>query len=238
MEEFLTNELTEFVKRLIEAHRDNLKTVVLYGAAASGGQIDDDRPKKVLVVLDRITPPDLKAAHELAEWWRSEGNPLPVYFSNKEIAESSDVFPIEFIDMSEVRSVLHGIDPFDGLKVSTQNLRHQLEYELRAKLLRLRRLYIPASRNANQLARLMADSLNNLAVLFRHVLMMLGKEAPFDKHDCVMKLAEELKLDKKVFARVFEYAADQEVWLESETNETFAKYLTEIERVIETVDRE
>src|SRR5215510_8846954 len=137
--------------------------------------------------------------------------------------------------MSEARRVLFGNDPFDGLNIETQNLRHQLEYELRAKLIRLRRLYIPASRNANQLARLMAESLDNFAVLFRHVLMMLEKEAPFNKRECVMSLADELKLDKEVFARIFEYTADEEVWVESETNETFANYLAQIERVIEVV---
>jgi hypothetical protein len=189
-------------------------------------------------VLDQIAPADLKAAHEVAEWWRLQGNPLPVYFTSEEIADSSDVFPIEFIDMSQARHVLSGKDPFEGLEIPTQNLRHQLEYELRAKLLRLRRLYIPASRNANQLARLMAQSLDDFAVLFRHVLVMLGKEAPFDKRECVVRLADELKLDKKVFARVFEYSVDEEVWLESETNETFANYLGQIERVIEAVDRE
>jgi hypothetical protein len=226
------------VEKLTEAHGENLNAVVLYGSALSGGQLDDERPKKVLVVLDQIAPADLKAAHEVAEWWRLQGNPLPVYFTSEEIADSSDVFPIEFIDMSQARHVLSGKDPFEGLEIPTQNLRHQLEYELRAKLLRLRRLYIPASRNANQLARLMAQSLDDFAVLFRHVLVMLGKEAPFDKRECVVRLADELKLDKKVFARVFEYSVDEEVWLESETNETFANYLGQIERVIEAVDRE
>ena len=233
----MANTLTELVDKLSEAHGQNLSSVVLYGSAVVGGQLEEDRPKKILVVLDLITPIDLKAAHAVADWWRSEGNPLPVYFTDEEISDSSDVFPIEFIDMSEKRHVLYGKDPFDGLEIPTQNLRHQLEYELRAKLLRLRRIYIPASRNANQLARLMADSLDNFAVLFRHVLMMFEKEAPFEKRECVMKLADEMKLDKQVFARIFEYATDEEVWLESETNETFAKYLGQIEKVIEAVDK-
>lgn len=233
----LANELKELVEKLNEAHGENLGSVVLYGSAVLGGELDDDRPKKVLIVLNRIAPEDLKAEHGIAEWWRSEGNPVPVYFTTKEMADSSDVFPIEFIDMSQVHHVLYGKDPFDGLDIPTQNLRHQLEYELRAKLLRLRRLYIPASRNANQLARLMADSLDNFAVLFRHFLIMLGKEAPFNKRECVMKLADELKLDKQALAHVFEYGPDKDVWLESETNETFAKYLAQIEKVIDTVDK-
>ena len=234
----MASELNGLVERLTEAHGENLKSVVLYGSAVVGGQLEDGRPKKVLVVLDRIAPADLHAAHEVAEWWGSEGNPVPVYFTSEEISDSSDVFPIEFIDMSQVRHVLYGKDPFDGLEIPTGNLRHQLEYELRAKLLRLRRLYIPASRNANQLARLMSDSLDNFAVLFRHVLVMLGEEASFNKRECVLRLAAELQLDEKVFMRIFEYAPDEEVWLESETNETFANYLTQIEKVIEVVDKE
>lgn len=233
----MSDELKDLVRKLNAVHGENLKSVVHYGSAIGERDVEDDRPKKVLIVLDRIAPSDLKAAHGIAEWWRSEGNPVPVYFTAEEIADSSDVFPIEFIDMSKVRKVLHGTDPFDGLDIPTQNLRHQLEYELRAKLLRLRRLYIPASRNANQLAKLMAESLDNFAVLFRHVLVMLGKEAPFNKRDCVMKLAEELPLEKKVLERIFEYAPDDEFWLESETNETFASYLAQIEKVIEVVDR-
>jgi predicted nucleotidyltransferase len=232
----VADELKDLVEKLTEAHGENLKSVVLYGSAVNA-QPDEDRPKKVLVVLDRIAPDDLKSAHSVAEWWRSEGNPVPVYFTSEEMADSSDVFPIEFLDMSQVRRVVFGKDPFDGLAIPTQNLRHQLEYELRARLLRLRRLYIPASRNANQLARLMAESLDNFAVLFRHVLVMLGKEAPFNRRECVQKLAEELKLDANVLTRIFDYGPDKEVWLESETNETFAKYLAQIDKVIDTVDK-
>jgi hypothetical protein len=217
-------------------HGENLKSVVLYGSAVAGGHLDEDEPKKALVVLDRIAPGDLKAAHDVAEWWRSEGNPVPVYFTSEEMAASSDVFPIEFIDMSQVHHVLYGRDPFEHLELHTQNLRHQLEYELRAKLLRLRRLYIPASQNANHLARLMVESLDDFAVLFRHVLLMLGKDGPFDRRECVMTLAGALGLDKFGLERIFVYSADEEVWIESETNETFANYLVQIEKVIEVID--
>jgi hypothetical protein len=236
-EGILADELNELVERLSKAHRENLESIVLYGSAASA-KPDEARTKKVLVVLDRIAPADLKSAHDVAEWWRSEGNPVPVYFTSEEIADSSDVFPIEFIDMSQARRVLYGKDPFEGLAISTENLRHQLEYELRAKLLRLRRLYIPASRNPRQLAKLMTDSLANFAVLFRHVLTMLGKEAPFNRRECVEKLADELKLDKKVLSRVLEHGGGDEVWLEWEANEIFGSYLQQIEKVVEFVDRQ
>ena len=67
-------------------------------------------------------------------------------------------------------------------------------------------------------------------------MLVLGKEGSFDRRECVIRLAEELQLDKKVLERIFVYSADEEVWLESETNETFAKYLIQIEKVIEVVN--
>jgi hypothetical protein len=232
----LTDELKNFVDALTEAHGENLKSVVLYGPSVVDGLVDDEAPKKVLIVLDRIAPQDLKRARAVADEWRQGGNPLPVYFSSEEIADAADVFPIEFVDMSQVRHVLYGKDPFETLNIETHNLRHQLEYELRGKLVRLRRMYMTAMLNPNRLAELMANSLDSFAVLFRHVLAMLGQDAPFEKRECVMKLADTLKLNKKVFARIFDYAIDDELWLEAETEATFAAYLAEIQSVIEVVD--
>lgn len=231
----MADELTELVERLKEAHGENLLSVVFYGYGVVGDDLDE-YPKKILVVLDNITPRELRVEHEMAAWWQMEGNPLPVYFTAEEVKESSDVFPVEFLDMSQVRQVLYGSDPFDGLTVPTRNLRHQVEYELRGKLLRLRRLYVPASHNPTRLAQLMRDSLDSFAVLFRHVLTMLGSDAPFEEHECVAKLADTLGLDKRVIARIESYSSDSEMWLESEANQTFADYLKLIERVIEVVD--
>lgn len=231
-------ELKELIDRLGNAHGNNLKSIVLYGEAVEGEQLNDDAPKKVLIVLEEITPAALKSGQAVAEWWRNEGNPLPVYFTTDEIQDSSDVFPIEFIDMSRIRHVLYGQDPFNQLQILTHNLRHQLEYELRGKLLRLRSLYLPASKNPNRLATLMADSLDSFVVLFRHVLAMIGAEVPAEKNATLIKIADELKLDKKVFARIAKYAADEEVWLESEINETFGAYLKLLERVIQTVNQQ
>lgn len=234
----MADELTEFIEKLAKAHGNNLKSIVLYGKAVEGSQMDDEARKKVLVVLDKITTDDLKSAHTVAEWWREVGNPFPVYFTEQEIADSADVFPIEFIDMSRVRHVVYGQDPFDALQIQTHNLRHQLEYELRGKLIRLRSLYFSASKNPNRLAALMADSLASFVDLFRHVLEIRGAQSPAEKNEVLLKIAEELNLDKRVFARIAQYKKDEEVWLESETNETFSAYLQLIEQVIHAVDKQ
>lgn len=234
----MADHIKELVEQLKTAHGDNLVSIVLYGSAAqTQGTGDAAGDKNIMVVLEQITPAELRHAHGAAQRWREAGNPLPVYFTSSDIENSVDVFPIEFIDLSHAHRVLAGSDPFANLKIPKRNLRHQLEYELRGKLLRLRAIYIPASESTFRLARLMHDSLMTYAVLFRHVVSMMGSDPPHDKKACAIHLAELLSLDTAVFKKIFNYASDDYMPLQAEVDDTFAAYLVQIEKVIEAVDR-
>jgi predicted nucleotidyltransferase len=229
--------LNHLVDDLRSTHGDNLASVVLYGSAAAGDQVELRSDYNLLIALQRITPEDLRVAQAPVREWRRLGHPLPVYFTIGELRDAADVFPIEFHQMEKARIVLYGADPFAGLEFSDVNLRHQTEYELRSKLLQLRRLYIPASVSAERLTGLMADSLSSFAALFRAVLLLSGEEPPVAKPDCVRATVRKLKLDGSPFERIFALRASNDADLtELEANELFAAYLAQIERVIEVVD--
>ena len=132
--------------------------------------------------------------------WRRLGHPLPVYFTVEELSDAADVFPIEF-HQANARIVLFGKDPFEFVKLSNIHLRHQAEYELRSKLIQLRRLYIPASVSIEKLCDLMTESLSSFASLFRAVLILNGKEAPIAKPDCVRETVKLLRLDPAPFEK-------------------------------------
>ena len=220
-------------------HGENLASVVLYGSAATGEYAELRSDYNVLIALHRITPEDLRLAQAPVREWRRLGHPLPVYFTLAELRDAADVFPIEFHQMERARLVLHGPDPFESIRISDANLRHQTEYELRSKLLQLRRLYIPASASAERLQGLMSDSLTSFATLFAPVLILRGEQPPVLKRDVVHATSQLLGLDGRVFDRVFELraAADGGALGEREAEELFAAYIGQIERVIEAVDR-
>jgi predicted nucleotidyltransferase len=220
-------------------HGDNLASVVLYGSAASGDFVQLESDYNVLIALHHITPEDLRQAQAPAREWQRLGHPLPVYFTFSELRDAADVFPIEFHQMERARVVLYGRDPFETLHISDENLRHQTEYELRSKLIQLRRLYIPASASAERLRDLMSDSLSSFATLFAPVLLLHGEEPPVLKRDVVAATARLLGLDGRVFERVFAMreAGDGAATGDRAANEHFAAYMTEIERVIDAVDR-
>jgi len=229
--------LNGLVEDLRATHGANLASVVLYGSAAAGDHIELRSDYNILIALNRITPEDLRQAQAPMREWQRLGHPLPVYFTMEELSDAADVFPIEFHQMANARTVLYGHDPFEFVKLSDANLRHQTEYELRSKLIQLRRLYIPASVSVQKLCDLMSDSLSSFAALFRAVLMLHGYEAPISKADVVRTTTKLLGLDPVPFERIFEFrASDRLPSSEKEANDLFGAYLFQIEQVVEAVD--
>jgi hypothetical protein len=230
--------LEHLVADLRVAHGENLASVVLYGSAADGEHIELRSDHNLLIVLNKMTLEDLRHSQTPMREWQRLGQPVPVYFTVEELRNGADVFPIEFMQMEKARKVLYGRDPFEFVEISGANLRYQTEYELRTKLIQLRRLYIPASVSAEKLAALMSDSLASFAALFRPVLVLLGHEPPITKADSVRTTVRLLELDGSPFERIFELRAKGASSLaETEANNVFAAYMAQIERVIEAVDR-
>lgn len=232
--------LKHFVEDLRATHKENLASVTLYGSAAVGDEMAERYGLNVLVALHRITPEDLRLAQAPTREWRRLGQPTPVYFTLRELSDAADVFPIEFQQMSRTRRVLYGKDPFEFVELSNANLRHQTEYELRGKLIQLRRSYIPASASAEKLSALMSESLGTFAALFRPVLILHGQEPPVAKLDAVRATTQLLGLDGETFERIFalrERGEDESPLTEREANDLFASYMLQIERVVEAVDR-
>ena len=229
--------LNGLLSDLQATHGDNLASVVLYGSAAAGDHVELRSDYNLLITLNHITPEDLRLAQAPMREWQRLGHPLPVYFTTEELSDAADVFPIEFHQMAIARVVLYGRDPFEFIKLSDANLRHQTEYELRSKLIQLRRMYIPASVSTEKLCDLMSDSLASFAALFRAVLILYGEEAPVAKPDCVRVTARRFGLDPDPFEKIFAFRASEYVPpSEKEANDIFAAYMEQIDRVIQVVD--
>lgn len=229
--------LSGLIDDLRKTHGDNLASVVLYGSVAAGDHIELRSDYNLLIALNRITPEDLRLAQAPMREWQRLGHPLPVYFTVDELSNAADVFPIEFHQMAKARVVLYGKDPFEFVQLSDSHLRHQTEYELRSKLIQLRRLYIPASVSLEKLCDLMSDSLASFAALFRAVLLLHGNDAPVSKPDCVRATAQMLQLDPMPFERIFEFRMNGNLPAsEADANELFGTYMLQIEKVVNAVD--
>jgi predicted nucleotidyltransferase len=235
---FAIQQFGAFIDDVKATHGDNLASVILYGSAAAGDFIAQASDYNLLIALHEIRPKDLRNAQAPMREWQKMGHQLPVYFTVSELQNAADVFPIEFHQMERARKVLYGDDVLRDLKISDEFLRHQTEYELRSKLLQLRRLYIPASASVEKLCGLMTESLTSFAALFRAVLLLHEVKSPVTKREIVSATAKRLNLDETPFEKIFEIRENSasNTLDEISANRLFSDYMREIERVIHAVD--
>jgi len=154
--------LTEELKSACSA---NLKSVILYGSAAAGDHTGKRSDYNVLVVTEGLGRSELLAFSKTAKAWANAGNPAPLLFTMERLNKSTDVFPVELLDIKECHKILFGEDVVSDLDISTDNLRLQIEHELRGNLIQLRQQYLLSAGNAKEVCNLMVRSLSSFLVL-------------------------------------------------------------------------
>src|ERR671916_2282965 len=107
--------LEELVAQLRAAFGSELRSVVLYGSAASGEHIPKQSDYNVLVLVDALDVARLDAVAAVVRAWTDAGNPPPFTLTTDEWRRSADIFPMEYGDIQERHRVLFGTSPFDGV---------------------------------------------------------------------------------------------------------------------------
>ncbi|GAB4250915.1 MAG: hypothetical protein Kow00109_26720 [Acidobacteriota bacterium] len=227
----------EFAKKLREDLGDRVRSIVLYGSAAAGDYLEKGSDFNILVVLDRLGLDELRRLVPACRKWRREGNPPPLLFTAERLARSCDVFPIEILDIQEAHRVLWGEDVVANLPVARENLRHQLEYELKARLIQLRQGYLDVEGKAKPLVQLLVRSLSSILVLARAALRLTGGEAPRDKMEALRRLAAHVDFATRPFETVFRLKEGSLKPREVDAENLFAEYLHSVEQLADGIDR-
>jgi predicted nucleotidyltransferase len=229
--------LKELVQRLRQALADDLVSVVLYGSAAAGDFHEKFSDLNVLCVLTTVGPAQLERAYEPIDWWLKRKQPCPVLLSVEEIERAPDAFAIEFLDIRAAYRVLDGKDLIAAIEVDPAHHRHQVEHELRSRLLRLRERYLALQKDRRELIRLLLESLPTFATLFRHALLLGGGEPPVKKREIFREAARRWSISEVPFDTLLDVREGKRRLRDPEIRPIFDGYLREIARTIEYVDR-
>lgn len=171
--------LDEFRADVEKALGENLVSLTVYGSHATGNP-DPGDPVTVLLAVRAVGRETLSAYHEIAHKYARRGILAPPLFTEEFLRESADVFPIEFLAMAEHRRVLSGRDVLEGISVSSANLRHQVEFELKGKYLSLARMYM-GTFGRTELDALVRNTVGPIVDVARGLLLLRGLDAPHDK---------------------------------------------------------
>ncbi len=153
-----------------------------------------------------------------------------------EVRGSTDCFAIEFHDIRERHRVLHGEDVARDLEIDDCFYRAQVEYELRAKLLRLRQKAASALADPNLLRSLLADSISTFCVLFRHALRLAGAEAAFEKREVIGQARDRFGISPAPFERLLDLREDKIKARDIDPVPLLAEYMNQIQVVINAID--
>lgn len=179
--------LDEFRADVEKVFGEELVSLTLYGShAADVPEAGND--VSVLIVVRELRREALLAYRAIAHRYARRGISAPPIFTEGFLKESSDVFPLEFLGMTERRRVLFGKDVVGELAITSENLRHQVEFELKGKLLSLRRMYIGAFGN-KELLSLLRDTVGSIVSVARGLLLLMDHWAPHGK----MEILEEIE---------------------------------------------
>ncbi|MHB8655024.1 MAG: nucleotidyltransferase domain-containing protein [Terriglobia bacterium] len=232
--EKLLNELVEKLKADAGA---NLKSVVLYGSAATDEFHADYSDLNVMCVLERMDATDLEKLNPAGQWWLGKGHPAPMIFTLEGLRNAADVFAIEFLDIKAKRRVLFGEDVFADLDVPMSLHAHQVERELRINLIRLRQNYLTFPPKPKRLMQLMTTSLSSFVTLFRHALIALGERPPQSKREVADRLAAVLGFDSRPFHTLLDVREKKLAGKVVDAAATFRSYLESLQHAEYEFDR-
>ena len=193
----MTNEQTKILKNVEEiflplvreAFAENLLSVTLYGSAVKGRFVDGLSDVNTLIVLTAADPAALSEFGKRAVRTMKKNRVNPMILTEREYLRSADVFPMEYLDIQTSRKVIYGDDLTERLEITKDNLRHQVEEQLRGSVAALRRAMLGVKGKAAPMKRILRGWFGSQSALFRGLLRLSGvDELPADPTESIALL--------------------------------------------------
>jgi len=230
----LKGRLQIFIESLKNIYQQDLISLVLYGSAASGEFVNKHSNLNILVVLKNTDPENLKKASRIINKFVMLN---ALFLTENYIESSTDVFPIEFLDMKENYFLLYGKDILKNININTGNLRFQCEQELKVKLINLRQAYLKLSNSRVGLSNILFKSFTSVLHILRNVLRLKGKKPPYLKQDILNEVALEFQIEKGVWEKILVAKNKQKKLRLGDIEELFANFIRELEKLVGIVDK-
>ncbi|MBN2378589.1 hypothetical protein JXM67_02145 [candidate division WOR-3 bacterium] len=233
----VVKKLSGYLKNLVAKIGDGLESIVVYGSASSG-EFDPKRSNiNLVIVVDKLNLELLHRVQPLVKRGARKGIVAPLFLTHEHMNTSSDVFPIEFLDMSDFHKVILGKDPFAKLKIGTENLRLECEEKLKGSLINLRQSYLEIADQRGPMMNLVASSIIGVVSIFRGLIRLAGKKAPASKKEVIAKTAELYPVPPNNFSFALEIKLTAPRMTREEMDAFFAAYIRDLEELALYVDR-
>ncbi|MBP1761492.1 MAG: putative cytosolic protein, partial [Firmicutes bacterium] len=220
----------------LQAFGKDLVSLMLYGSAAGGSYVKGKSDINILVVLTEEGINRLEDGFTLVKNWRKRNVAVPLVMTKQFITSSLDSYPIEFLNMQSNSVLIHGENVLESLVFKPEDLRLQIERELKSKILMLREGYLESEGSARQLRQLISKSLTAFVSIFNAMLFLKQTRMPRDKRETIKEMNKAFTIDDAVFMLCFEIRQNTDKLSIKEVTDVFKKYLREVEKASHIID--
>ena len=215
-----------FVERLKDEFKERLISVGLHNI----GVTSFIQKNGIFIVLDRNEPDDLMLIKKIYTKFRKKYS-TPLIGSEQFFRDAADVFCMEMLELKENAEILYGKNIFSELEVKPENLRKQIEYELRSKLVVLKGAFVDLPLDRKVVDNIAYRSMYNFLLILRNLLRLKGKLV---NDPSLIEVFEETF---GVELEAFKVLRDSGKLPFEKLLEVFKRYLREVEELVEISDK-
>lgn len=228
----------DFTDQMKSVFSENLISIYLYGSAARDEYIQGKSDINFLVIIQPEGLSSLSGVWELLQGFQKHGIATPLILTRSYVDSSLDTFPLEFLNMKEANSLIYGEDILDDLEISNDNLRLQIERELKSKLLSLRQGYIESAGSRDGIQNLISISLPAFTAIFRGTLYIKNVDTGKGDSLKIYKLiADTFKLRKGLFSDLYDIKMEVSKLNTAELISLTEEYMEAIRVIFKRVDK-
>ena len=215
---------------------DDLISIILYGSASGR----DYRPGKsdinFMIVLSEDGIERLDKAFEVVERWQKRKVAIPLFLTELYVESSSDVFPIEYMNIRRHYTLVYGKDILEELTFDRELVRLQCEREIKGKLLLLREAYMETGGRGRALRDVIGQSIQAFVAIFEALLFFNGKEIPKQRRDVLNLACDTFDLDAGLFQKLLDIKEEVIKPDGAHSKSFFQDYLKEVRKLSKIVD--
>lgn len=214
----------------------DLVSLIIYGSAAGGYYVKGKSDINLLVVLTPEGTNRLEEAMETVKRWKKRKVAVPWVMTKHFIESSRDAYPIEFLNLKHNHILIYGENVLDTLAFRPDDLRLQIEKELKGKLILLREAYFETESHPKKLADLISRSITAFISIFKALVYLKQKTVPQQRRDAIKELAKIFAFDESVFLTCVDIKEETAKLSKAEVTDVFKRYIREVEKLCDIVD--
>jgi len=214
----------------------DLVSLIIYGSAAGGYYVKGKSDINLMVVLTPEGADRLDEALDIVKYWNKRRVAVPWVMTRSFIDNSLVCYPIEFLNLKNNHILVHGEDVLLPLQLKPEDLRLQVEKELKGKLLLLRQGYLETEGSSRQIRQLIIRSLTAFISIFNALIYLKQGNVPRRRRDTIRETAKLLTFDADVFLTCVDIKEGVDKLSGEEIAGVFKKYLREVENICNIVD--